>query len=75
MAWMMEGVGVLCLCCLFGPLDRYRILSTWQNLAKDEIVELSVPEPVLEPPGHILQVTHPSSTGSLSALSFLTPLI
>ena len=33
-----------------------------------------IPEAVLEPPRDLLQVTHPSSSGGLSALSLLAPL-
>jgi len=33
------------------------------------------PEPVLEPPRHVLKVAHPSRAGRLSALCLLAPLV
>ena len=66
----------LCLCCLFGPLDRYCVLSACDSqwLGRKSIVT-SIPEPVLKSPRHVLQVLHPSGTSGLSTLSLLTPFV
>ena len=36
---------------------------------------IHVPEPILEPPRHILQVAHPAGAGGLAALGLLAPLV
>ena len=40
-----------------------------------EDLSAGAPEPVLESPWYRLKVSHPSSTGGLSSLSLLAPLV
>ena len=49
--------------------------SEWENAKSTVKKEIHVPEPILEPPRHILQVLHPAGTGGLAALGLLAPLV